>query len=53
MMADITLTETMLGVVASMSIKHHVDYAEPNCSFAMKVNWKHLTELLGSPPRAC
>lgn len=46
MMANITLTETViksfvtgiLNVVASMSIKHYVDYAEPNCSFAMKVN---------------
>lgn len=46
MMANITLTETMinsfvtgiLSVVASMSFKHYVDYAEPNCSLAMKVN---------------
>lgn len=40
----------VLNVVASVSIKHYVDYVEPNCSFAVKVNWKHLMELLGSPP---
>lgn len=46
MMANITLTETVIksfvtgifNVVASMSIENYVDYAEPNCSFAMKVN---------------
>ncbi len=46
MMANITLTEIMinsfvtgiLNVVASASFKHYVDYVEPNCSFAVKVN---------------
>lgn len=62
MMASITLTEIMinsfvtgiLNVVTSANIKHYVDYV--NCSFAVKVNWKHLMELLGSLPplqRAC
>lgn len=46
MMANITLTEIMinsfveglLNVVASVTIKDYVDYAEPDCSFAVKVN---------------
>lgn len=46
MMANITLTEIMinsfvtgmLNVVASASFKYYVDYVEPNCSFAVKVN---------------
>ena len=46
MMANITLTEIMinsfvtgiLNVVAFWSAKHYVDYVEPNCSFAVKVN---------------
>lgn len=46
MMANITLTERViesfltgiLNVVASVSTKNYVDYAQPNCSFAMKVN---------------
>lgn len=59
MMVKITLIEIMtnsfdpgiLNVVASPRIKHYVDYVELNCSFAVKVNCKHLMELLGSPPR--
>ncbi len=46
MMAKITATEIMINgfvtgmfnVVASVTIKCHVDYVEPRCSFAVKVN---------------
>lgn len=58
MTANVTLTEIMtnsfvtgiLNVVNSASIKHYVDCGELGCSLAMKVNWKHLMELLSSPP---
>lgn len=34
------------NVLASARVKRRVDYADPHCAFAVKVNRKHLMELL-------